>query len=167
MEQFTTLPPSITSSSSPPPPPLPPLVSFTSATHKHKPLPPPIPGPPIQLPVIFCTHFEVFCYKLQQTLTSVLELHDGERRENKNRGTWGGEKRNGDSEGKIHRKDIKVSKKWTRKEDKIAREEEGKALSKQGNKRKNRRDWNVDSGAKKKNQKMAEDSWNGKQKLSS
>lgn len=41
----------------------------------------------------------------------MLELHDGERRENKNRGTWGGEKRNGDSEGKIHRKDIKVSKK--------------------------------------------------------
>lgn len=69
-------------------------------------------------------------------MTSVLELHDGERRE----------KRNGDSEGKIHRKDIKVSKKrkvnhiGARKEDKIAREEEGKALSKQGNKRKNRRD---------------------------
>lgn len=41
----------------------------------------------------------------------MLELLDGERRENKNRGTWGGEKRNGDSEGKIHRKDIKVSKK--------------------------------------------------------
>lgn len=76
----------------------------------------------------------------------MLELHDGERRENKNRGTRGGEKRNGDREGKIHRKDIKVSKKrkrnniGARKEDKIAREEEGKALSKQGNKRKYRRD---------------------------
>lgn len=50
---------------------------------------------------------------------SVLELHDGERRENKNRGTWGGEKCNGDSEGKIHRKDIKVSKK--RKVNKVKR----------------------------------------------
>lgn len=34
----------------------------------------------------------------------------------------------------------KVNNIGARKEDKIAREEEGKALSKQGNKRKNRRD---------------------------